>query len=45
LAVAAASRHEDTPDDELLMSGMDRWQARTEVQAALRALLDGWRHP
>jgi hypothetical protein len=45
LAVAAAVRHEDTPYDELLMSGIDRGQARTEVRAAMRALLDGWRHP
>jgi hypothetical protein len=45
LAVAAAVRHEDTPYDALPMAGMDRGQARTEVQAAIRALLDGWRHP
>ncbi len=34
LAVAAAVRHEDTPYDTLLMSGVERGQARAEVRLA-----------
>jgi hypothetical protein len=43
LAVAAAVRHEDTGYDELLMSGLERGQARAEVRTAVVRLLDGWR--
>jgi hypothetical protein len=43
LAVAAAVRHQDTCYDELLMSGLDRAQARVEVRAEMRSVLDGWR--
>jgi hypothetical protein len=45
LAVAAAVRHQDTRYDQLLMSGMDRGQARAEVQGAMRTVLDDWREP
>jgi hypothetical protein len=43
LAVAAAVRHQDTRYDELLMSGVDREQARAEVRAEMRRVLNGWR--
>ena len=43
LAVAAAVRHEDTRYDELLMSGVDRAQARGEVRDEVVRILDGWR--
>jgi hypothetical protein len=43
LAVAAAVRHRDTPYDELLMSGVDRAQARVEVRDEVARILDGWR--
>ena len=45
LAVAAAVRHQDTRYDELLMSGLERAQARAEVRADLARVLDGWRRP
>jgi hypothetical protein len=43
LAVAAAVRHEDTAYDELLMSGMDRGQARDRVRDDVERILDAWR--
>jgi hypothetical protein len=43
LAVTAAVRHQDTRYDELLMSGVDREQARAEVRAEMRRVLNGWR--
>lgn len=43
LAVAAAVRHEDTCYDELLMSGLERAQARAEVRDEVVRVLDGWR--
>ena len=43
LAVAAAVRHEDTPYDTLLMSGVERGQARAEVRSQVAAVLDEWR--
>jgi len=43
LAVAAAVRHQDTRYDELLMSGLERGQARAEVRAEVARVLDGWR--
>jgi hypothetical protein len=43
LAVAAAVRHEDTRYDELLMSGVDRAEARIEVREEVGRVLDGWR--
>ena len=45
LAVAAAVRHHDTRYDELLMSGLERAQARVEVRAEVADVLDGWRLP
>jgi hypothetical protein len=45
LAVAAAVRHQDTPYDELLMSGLERGQARAEVRVDVARVLDSWRRP
>lgn len=44
LAVTAAVRHEDTRYDALLMSGVERGQARAEVRDELTAVLDRWQH-
>jgi hypothetical protein len=43
LAVVTAVRHGETPYDELLMSGLDRAQARARVQEQVSEVLDGWR--
>ena len=43
LAVLAAVRHEDTPYDELLMSGIDRELARAQVRSEVDRVLIGWR--
>ncbi|MBV8712913.1 MAG: DUF2293 domain-containing protein, partial [Solirubrobacterales bacterium] len=42
-AVAASVRHLDTEYDELLMSGLDREDARARVGAAVSRTLDAWR--
>jgi hypothetical protein len=44
LAVAAAVRHEDTGYDHLLMSGLERGQARAKVRDEVATILDRWRH-
>ena len=41
----AAVRHADTPYDELLMSGVDRDEARLHVRAAVERVLEDWRVP
>jgi hypothetical protein len=43
LAVAASVRHEDTDYDQLLMSGVERAEARREVRPVADGVLDGWR--
>lgn len=43
LAVVAAVRHEDTPYDEVLMSGATRSEARERVRARVDAVLNDWR--
>ena len=43
LAVTASIRHQDTPYDELLMSGIDRNEARERVRATVNNILDAWR--
>lgn len=43
LAVAASVRHEDTPYDELLMSGADRTDARERVADQVDSVLEAWR--
>lgn len=42
LAVAAAVRHEDTDYDELLISGMDRSEARDQVSDQVDRVLERW---
>lgn len=42
LAVAAAVRHEDTDYDELLMSGMERGEARERVGVEVDRVLERW---
>lgn len=43
LAVAASIRHRDTNYDDLLMSGIDRHEARDRVRDAVNGIMDGWR--
>jgi hypothetical protein len=43
LAVTASIRHHDTPYDELLMSGIDRSEAREQVRDTVNSILDAWR--
>ena len=43
LAVVASVRHIDTDYDDLLMSGMDRESARTQVQQRVEDVVDAWR--
>jgi hypothetical protein len=43
LAVAASVRHVDTDYDELLMSGVDREDARSRVWNRVEDVLNGWR--
>jgi hypothetical protein len=45
LAVIAHIRHAETPYDELLASGHERWDARAEVQKAVDRLMDEWEAP
>ncbi|MBI4345409.1 MAG: DUF2293 domain-containing protein [Elusimicrobia bacterium] len=42
LAVIASVRHQDTPYDELLMSGATRADARERVRAVVDAVLKSW---
>ncbi len=44
-AVIASIRHEDTPYDELLMSGVPRDEARARIRARIDTLLARWRRP
>ena len=43
LAVVASVRHQDTGYDELLMSGIERPEARARVRDAVDAVLERWR--
>jgi hypothetical protein len=43
LAVVASVRHEDTPYDDLLMSGVRREDARDQVREHVQRTLDEWR--
>ena len=43
LAVVAAVRHADTPYDELLMSGVDRDEARWRIESQVDEILESWR--
>lgn len=42
-AVVASIRHEDTPYDDLLMAGVLREDARTQVRSAIDTVLETWR--
>ena len=44
LAVTASVRHQDTPYDGLLMSGIDRREARERVRDTVNSVLDAWRN-
>ncbi len=44
LAVTASVRHQDTPYDELLMSGIERSEARDRVRDTVNSILDAWRN-
>jgi hypothetical protein len=41
-AVVAAVRHVDTPYDELLMSGVPRYEARRRIAGIVEGVLRGW---
>jgi len=45
LAVVAAVRHGDTDYDDLLMTGVDRAEARERVRADVDQVLESWRTP
>jgi hypothetical protein len=45
LAVVAAVRHTETDYDDLLMAGLDRFEARDRVQADVDQVLEHWRTP
>ena len=42
LAVLAHVRHAETPYDELLGSGYERWDARAQVEGAVARVLEQW---
>jgi hypothetical protein len=42
LAVVAHIRHRETKYDELLVKGLDRWEARTAVEKTVQELLQKW---
>ena len=42
LAVIAHVRHRETPYDEFLARGYDRWEARAAVEEAVRRVLQRW---
>jgi hypothetical protein len=42
LAVIAHIRHTETPYDDLLAAGADRWEARAQVQAKVHSVLHRW---
>jgi hypothetical protein len=43
VAVSAAVRHQDTSYDELLMTGVERGEARAQVRDQVARVLDAWR--
>ena len=44
LAVAAHVRHVETDYDDLLLRGVERWEAREKVYAKVARTLDRWEH-
>lgn len=45
LAVTAHIRHTETPYDELLVAGCERWDARAQVSGKVAAVLARWEAP
>jgi hypothetical protein len=45
LAVVAAVRHGETHYDELLMAGVERFEARDQIRADVEQVLELWRRP
>jgi hypothetical protein len=43
LAVIAHIRHAETPYDDLLATGLDRWEARARVEGKVDAILNRWK--
>ncbi|MEU9403557.1 DUF2293 domain-containing protein [Streptomyces sp. NPDC048242] len=41
-AVVASVRHTDTPYDQLIMSGVPRWEARERIAETVREVVRGW---
>ncbi|CAB5161673.1 FIG00823567: hypothetical protein [Olavius algarvensis associated proteobacterium Delta 3] len=44
LAVTAHVRHTETNYDDLLLQGVDRWEARDRVYSQVLRILDSWEH-
>jgi hypothetical protein len=44
LAVTAHVRHAETDYDELLLNGIERWEARDKVHSKVSRILDRWEH-
>jgi hypothetical protein len=44
LAVTAHVRHAETNYDDLLLQGIERWEAREKVSSKVSRVLDGWEH-
>jgi len=42
IAIIAHIRHAETEYDELMMKGYERWDARAQVERAVREVLDKW---
>jgi hypothetical protein len=44
LAVTAHVRHAETNYDDLLLKGIERWEAREKVYSKVSRILDRWEH-
>jgi len=44
LAVTAHARHAETNYDDLLLNGIERWEAREKVYSKVSRILDRWEH-
>jgi hypothetical protein len=44
LAVTAHVRHAETNYDDLLLKGIERWEARDKVYSDVSQVLDRWEH-
>lgn len=45
LAVSAHIRHAETPYDQLLMRGIERFEARAQVKGTVQAVMADWQQP